>query len=232
MCAARARSWRSPCRTPVSAWRGPSGPLAQCVRAGRCADSAPLWRHRTWPRIDAPHHAMLDGDVNVASKIGKAPPSPCASQRSFAGCVLARVDANAAAGQGNQRLVLMIDDRRESARDQRRARWCGFGLKCATETRQATVSNWRAVSAQPHSARYQSAGRHRLGCAHRAQHRRCRRHSCDHPFDRRQSSARIVVRRFANTWSNPPTGTCSRPLRFASRARQKLRSRQTRRPST
>ncbi|MEQ1489263.1 MAG: ATP-binding protein [Terricaulis sp.] len=60
---------------------------------------------------------MLDGDVTVVSEVGKGStftlrfPAQLGSGR-----VLARVDANAAAGQGNQRLVLMIDDE-ESARD-------------------------------------------------------------------------------------------------------------------
>jgi CheY-like chemotaxis protein len=60
---------------------------------------------------------MLDGDVNVVSKIGKGSTFTLRFPAQLgAGRVLARVDANAAAGQGNQRLVLMIDDE-ESARD-------------------------------------------------------------------------------------------------------------------
>ncbi|MBX3430255.1 MAG: PAS domain-containing protein [Hyphomonadaceae bacterium] len=60
---------------------------------------------------------MLDGDVSVVSEIGKGSTFTLRFPAQLgAGRVIERIDVNAATGQGNQRLVLMIDDE-ESARD-------------------------------------------------------------------------------------------------------------------
>src|SRR5690606_8493429 len=60
---------------------------------------------------------LLGGDVSVVSEYGKGSVFTLRFPvRMDAAPVLARVDANAVAGQGHQRLVLMIDDE-ETARD-------------------------------------------------------------------------------------------------------------------
>ena len=77
---------------------------------------------------------MLGGDVSVVSEHGKGSVFTLRFPAQMdAAPVLARVDANAAAGQGHQRLVLMIDDE-ETARDltARSLTRLGFEVRTAT----------------------------------------------------------------------------------------------------
>lgn len=94
---------------------------------------------------------LLGGDVSAASVQGKGSTFTLRFPAQFGTArVLPHIDAVAAAGQGVQRLVLMIDDE-ESARDLT-ARWCVWALRCVRLQRALKALIGAQSAAEPHSA--------------------------------------------------------------------------------
>jgi CheY-like chemotaxis protein len=172
---------------------------------------------------------MLGGDVSVTSVTGEGSVFTLRFPAQLgAAPVLARVDATAAAGQGNQRLVLMIDDE-ESARDLTARSLVRLGFEVRTA---ATGAEGIELARSCGPASFCSISICRTSPAGMCSPCSARAIAAISLSSFILSTTIVSAhcrQALANIWSNHRTVMCSRPRRFASRALPNLQSRLTRR---